>query len=322
MIAVAMMLDAYGSLVLGLVLVALGADSFVKGASGLAQARGVGGFAAGLAMVAVGASTPELAIAAAAILRGHDALAVGTVVGSGIANLGLIIGVAALVKPLATGFRLLQVALSMLALAVLGLIAMGMDGAIGAVDGSLLLLGVVAFGWLVQRGAARESEAVRKELAYAANTQSDRLRNVLRIVIGIALLGYGAWRSAGAAVEIAAHFRMSEVWIGLTLLAIGAALPELASAVVAAARGHGNVVVGSAVSASLVNLLLVFGLLALWRPIALPASMLKLELPALLAFALAFHPMLRGETVVSRRQGLVLVLAFGGWIAWLLWPRL
>ena len=316
------MLETYGFLVLGLVLVTLGADSFVKGASGLAQGRGVGGFSAGLAMVAVGASTAQVAIAAAAIFRGHDALAIGTVLGGCIANLGLIIGVSALVKPLAVGFRLLAVALPILVVAVVALWIMGADGAVGRFDGSLLLLAAVAFGWLVRRAARQESESVRKELAYAANTQSDRLRNLLRIAIGLAVLGYGAWRSVGSALEIAAHFRMDEMWIGLSVLAIGAALPELASAVVAAARGHGNVVVGSALASSFVNLLFVFGLLALWRPLALPAPMLRMELPVLLVFALSFYPLLRGEVVLSRRRGLLLVLAFAGWILWLLWPRL
>lgn len=316
------MLETYGLLVLGILLVTLGADSFLKGASGLAQGRGVGGASAGLALVAVGASVPELAIAAAAILSGHPDLAIGAVIGSCIANLGLIVGISALVKPLATGFRLLAVALPLLLTATGALLLMGWDGSLGRMDGSVLLLFAVAFGWLVKRSSAGESEAVRKELAYAANTQTESLRNLMRILVGLGLLGYGAWRGVGAAVDIAAHFRMSELWVGLTVLAVGAALPELATAVVAAARGHGNVVVGSAVASSVVNLVLVLGLLALWRPVAMSSSMLQVELPALLAFALAFYPMIRGDAVVSRREGLILLLAFVGWMFWLLLPRL
>ena len=244
------MLETYGLLLLGLVLVMFGADSFLRGASGLAQGRGVGGFSAGLAVVAVGASVPELTIAVVAVVRGHDALAVGTVIGSCITNLGLIIGVSALVKPLATSFRMLGVALPVLIAATAALLLMGQDGSLGQIDGSLLLLTAAAFGWLVKRSSVQESEAVRKELAYAANTQTEILRNLLRIVVGLGLLGYGAWRSVGAAVDIAAHFRMNELWIGLSVLALGAALPELAKSIVAAARGHGNVVVGSAVASS------------------------------------------------------------------------
>lgn len=315
------MLETYGVLIGGLILVMLGADSFLKGASGLAQGRGVGGLSAGLALVAVGASVPELAIATVALARGHDALAVGTVIGSCIANLGLIIGVSALVKPLSTGFRLLGFALPVLIGSAVALLLMGQDGTLGQVDGSLLLLAAAVFGWSVKRSAVQESESVRKELAYAANTQTELLRNAVRIVAGFAVLGYGAWLAVGAAIGIAEHFRMNELWVGLSVLAIGAALPELATAVVAAHRGHGNVVVGSAVASSVVNLLLVVGLLALGRPFALSTSLLHVEIPALIAFALAFFPMIRGDAAVSRREGLVLVLAFAGWVAWLLYPR-
>ncbi len=315
------MLETYGVLIGGLILVMLGADSFLKGASGLAQGRGVGGFSAGLALVAVGASVPELAIATVAVVRGHDALAVGTVIGSCIANLGLIIGVSALVKPLSTGFRLLGFALPVLIGSAVALLLMGQDGTLGQVDGSLLLLAAAAFGWSVKRSAVQESESVRKELAYAANTQTEILRNAVRIGTGFAVLGYGAWLAVGAAIGVAEHFRMNELWVGLSVLAIGAALPELAIAVVAAHRGHGNVVVGSAVASSVVNLLLVVGLLALGRPFAMSTSLLHVEIPALIAFALAFFPMIRGDAVVSRREGLMLLLAFAGWVAWLLYPR-
>lgn len=315
------MLETYGVLIGGLVLLMFGADSFLKGSSGLAQGRGVGGFSAGLALVAVGASVSEVAIATVAIIRGHDALAVGTVIGSAIANLGLIIGVSALVKPLATSFRLLAYALPILIIAAIALLLMGQDGTLGQVDGSLLLLAAAAFGWLVKRSSAQESESVRKELAYAANTQTEIGRNLLRIVLGLGVLGYGAWLAVGSAIEIAEHFRMNELWVGLSVLAIGAALPELATSVVAAHRGHGNVVVGSAVASSVVNLLLVVGLLALGRPFEVSTSLLHVEIPALIAFALSFFPMIRGDAVVSRREGLVLVLAFVAWVFWLLWPR-
>jgi cation:H+ antiporter len=316
------MFETYAVLLGGLLLLTLGADGFLKGVSGLAQGRGVGGFAAGLALVAVGASVPELAIATAAIIGQRHDLALGTVIGASIANFGLIIGVSALVKPLATGFRLIGVALPLLIATVVALMLMGSDGRLGQWDGSVLLLTAAAFGWLVKRSAGNEPEAVRKELGYAANTQTETLRNVLRIVLGLGLLGYGAWYAVDAAVDIAAHFRMHELWVGLTVLAVGAALPELASAVVAAARGHGNVVVGSAVASSVVNLLLVLGLLALWQPVVIARSLLQVELPALLAFALAFYPMIRGDAVVSRREGTILLLAFCAWLGWLLLPRL
>lgn len=309
------MWEVIGFFALGLLLVTVGADSLVKGASGLAQRFGAGAASAGLALVAVGSSVPELAISFAAIVQGHYALALGNVVGSCIANFGLIIAVAALVKPLSVGFRLVSLGLPLLLVSAAGLLAMSHNGTLGYYDGAVLLLGVIVFGWTVRRSVASETDSVRKELAYAGNTQAETLRNVVRLIIGVGVLGYGAWLASDRAFQLAGLWHMSELWAGLTLLAVGSAIPELAVAVVAAKRGHGNIVVGSAVSSSVVNLLLILGLLSLWHPLPMARSLAWVEIPALIAFALAFYPMIRGDAQVSRREGLLLLIAFSGWIA-------
>ncbi len=309
------MWEVLGFFALGLLLVTVGADSLVKGASGLAQRFGAGAASAGLALVAVGASVPELAISFAAIVQGHYALALGNVIGSCIANFGLIVGVAAIVKPLSVGFRLVSLGLPLLLLAAVGLLAMSHNGTLGYYDGAVLLLGVIIFGWTVRSSALVETEAVRKELAYAGNTQTDLARNLARVAFGLAVLGYGAWMASDRAFELAGLWHMSELWAGLTLLAVGSAIPELAVAVVVAKRGHGNIVIGSAVSSSVVNLLLILGLLALWHPLPMSRSLVWVEIPALIAFALAFYPMIRGDAQVSRREGVILLVAFSGWIA-------
>lgn len=310
------MWEALGQFAGGLLLVTLGADALVKGASGLAQNRGASATAAGLALVVVGASIPELAISVAAIMQGHYALALGNVIGSSIANFGLIIAVAALVKPLSVGFRVVGFGLPLLLIAGLGLLGMSHNGRLGYLDGVVLLMGVFAFAWMVRRSFRHESEAVRKELAYAGNTQTELGRNSLRILIGIGLLGYGAWMAADNAFELAGIWQMSELWAGLTLLAVGSAIPELGAAVVAAKRGHGNIVVGSAVSSSVVNLLLVLGLLALWHPLPMARSLVWVEIPAMLAFVFAFYPMIRGDAQIARREGLILLIAFAGWLSY------
>lgn len=309
------MWEVLGFFALGLLMVTLGADALVKGASGLAQRFGAGAAGAGLALVAVGASVPELAISISAIVQGHYALALGNVIGSCIANFGLIVAVAAIVKPLTVGFRLVSFGLPLLLVAALGLLGMSHNGTLGYYDGAVLLLGVIAFGWVVRRSVSGESEGVRKELAYAGNTQTDLLRNVLRLAFGVGLLGYGAWMASDRAFALAGLWQMSELWAGLTLLAVGSALPELAGAVVAAKRGHGNIVVGSAVSSSVVNLLFILGMLSLWHPLPMAHSLVWLEIPALIAFGLAFYPMIRGDAQVSRREGAILLVAFSGWMA-------
>ncbi|MGD9582340.1 MAG: sodium:calcium antiporter [Lysobacterales bacterium] len=310
------MWEVFGLFVLGLGLLTLGADSLVKGASGLAQHFGAGAAAAGMAMVAVGSSLPELAISATAILQGHYALAMGNVIGSCIANFGLIIAVAALVKPLNVNFRLVSFALPLLIVVSLMELLMSLNGKLGYDDGTVLLAGVALFGWQVRKTIHCETEAVCKELSYAANTQTDRWRNISRIVFGAVLLGYGAWLASKHAYELSVAWHMSELLAGLTLLAVGSAIPELATAIVSAARGHGNVVVGSAVASSTVNLMLVLGLLALWHPLPIPRSLVWIEYPALIAFAAAFYPMLRGDAQVSRREGGILLGAFAAWIGY------
>lgn len=306
------MIELIGLFMGGLMLVTLGSDSLLKGTSGLAQSRGAGGYAAGLAMVVVGASVSEVAIALAALIKGHYDLALGTVIGSSIANFGLIIGVAALVKPLSVGFRFLLVALPMVAGAAIALMLMSHNGTIGYWDGAVLLLAVILFGWAIKRSSAQENESVRKEMAYVGNTQLEVSRNLVRVALGLGFIGFGAHLTVDKGMSLAEALGMSELLFGLTILAIGSAIPELTAAIVSAARGHGNVVVGSAVSSSAINLLLVLGLMAVIKPVPMAHSLVYIELPVLIAFCLAFYPMLRGDAVVSRREGGILLGAFLG----------
>lgn len=306
------MLELIGLFVLGLFLVTLGADSLLKGTSGLAQNRGAGGYAAGLAMVVVGSSLPEVAISIAALALGHFELALGNVIGSSIANFGLIISVAALAKPLNVNFRFLYVALPMVAAAALALMAMSHNGTLGYWDGAVLLIAVILFGWSIRRAATQENETVRKEMAYVGNTQLEVPRNLLRIVVGLAVLGAGAYLAVHKGLALGTRLGMSELLTGLTLLAIGSAIPEMTTAIVAAARGQGNVVVGSAVASTVINLLLVLGLMSIWKPIPMARSLVYIELPVLIAFSAAFYPMLKGDAVVSRREGGILLFAFVG----------
>lgn len=304
------MIELIGLFVGGLVLVTLGSDSLLKGTSGLAQSRGAGGYGAGLATVVVGSSVPEVAISVAALLKGHFDLALGNVIGSAIANFGLIIGVAALVKPLSVGFRFLTVALPMVAGAAGALMLMSHNGTIGYWDGAVLMLAVVLFGWAIKRASHQETESVRKEMAYVGNTQLEVSRNLVRILLGLGFLGFGAHLAVDKGMSLATHLGMSELLFGLTILAIGSAIPEMTAAIVSAARGHGNVVVGSAVASTALNLMLVLGLMAILKPVPIARSLVWIELPVLIAFCAAFYPMLRGDAVVSRREGGILLGAF------------
>ncbi len=309
------MAEAWGFFVLGLVLLALGGDSIVKGASGLAQKLGASPFAAGLLLVAFGTSLPELFVNAYAVVRGQGELALGNAVGSNIANLGLTLGVAAIAAPLLVRMRLLSPLLVLLVLATLIVMGMGLDGTIGRVEGIVLLFAFVALVSSVLARGRKESAEVREGLEAFAATRTVLWLNLLRFVIASALLYFGAKFVVQGAPQIGAAWGWSPLLVGLLPVAIGTALPEAAAAVAAARRGQGDMVLGHVIGSSLFNLLVVIGGLAALKPLPLPASFVKLELPAAIAFALALYPMLRGDLRIARNEGAILFVAFLAFVA-------
>ncbi|WP_315385492.1 sodium:calcium antiporter [uncultured Stenotrophomonas sp.] len=308
------MIAATAWFLLGLLLLALGGDSIVKAASGLAQRFGASPFVAGLLLVTFGTSLPELVVNARAFVVGAEDLALGNAVGSNIVNVGLTLAMAALAAPLLVRARLLSPLLILLAVASLALIVFGLDGVIARWEGAVLLLGFVALLAFVLRAAKRESEGVREALAGYAMTRTGLGLNLIRVVFAAVCLYYGARWIVGAAPVMGASLGWSPLLVGLLPVAIGTALPEVAAAMVAARRGQGDMVLGHVIGSSLFNLLVVVGGMAALRPLALPESFVKLELPAAIAFVLVLYPMLRGDLVVSRKEGGILLVAFVGWV--------
>ncbi|WP_312325872.1 sodium:calcium antiporter [Stenotrophomonas sp.] len=308
------MIAATAWFLLGLLLLALGGDSIVKAASGLAQRFGASPFVAGLLLVTFGTSLPELVVNARAFVVGAEDLALGNAVGSNIVNVGLTLALAALAAPLLVRARLLSPLLILLAVASLALIVFGLDGVIARWEGAVLLLGFVALLAFVLRAAKRESEGVREAIAGYAMTRTGLGLNLIRVVFAAVCLYYGARWIVGAAPVMGASLGWSPLLVGLLPVAIGTALPEVAAAIVAARRGQGDMVLGHVIGSSLFNLLVVVGGMAALRPLALPESFVKLELPAAIAFVLVLYPMLRGDLVVSRKEGGILLVAFVGWV--------
>ena len=304
------MADAWVFFVLGLVLLALGGDSIVKGASGLAQKLGASPFVAGLLLVAFGTSLPELFVNAYAALHGQSELALGNAVGSNIANLGLTLGAAAFAAPLLLRMRLLGPLLAMLVLATLIVMGMGLDGGISRIEGIVLLFAFVALIAAMLARGEREGPEVRQGVERFAATRTVLWLNLLRFVIASALLYYGAKFLVQSAPQIGIAWGLSPLLVGLLPVAIGTALPEVAAAIAAARRGQGDMVLGHVIGSSLFNLLVVVGGMAVLKPLPLPASFVKLELPAAIAFALVLYPMLRGDLRISRNEGVVLLVAF------------
>ncbi|MDX2299281.1 MAG: sodium:calcium antiporter, partial [Xanthomonadaceae bacterium] len=180
---------------------------------------------------------------------------------------------------------------------------------------ALLLSGFVALLWLVARDAREESAAVRAELSEAATTQTELKRNLLRLAVGLGLLLFGAHKMVGAAVSLATAWGMSELTIGLTVVAIGTSLPELAASAMAVWRGHADLALGNVVGSNLFNVLLILGLTSAVHPLPVGAASLRVDLPMMIGFALLLYPIVRRNMRVDRNEGIVLLVAYAGFLA-------
>jgi cation:H+ antiporter len=304
-----------GHFALGLLLLVLGADSFVRGASGLALRLGVSAFVVGLVLVGFGTSAPELAVNLTAAWHGRYQMAVGNVVGSNVANIGLILGISALIAPLAVRARLLRIEVPLVVATSIVLWLLALDGTLGRYDAALLLSGFIALLWLVASDARKESAAVRAELSEAATTQTELKRNLLRLAVGLGLLLFGAHKMVGAAVSLATAWGMSELTIGLTVVAIGTSLPELAASAMAVWRGHADLALGNVVGSNLFNVLLILGLTSAVHPLPVGAASLRVDLPLMIGFALLLYPIVRRNMRVDRNEGVVLLAAYAVFLA-------
>jgi len=309
------MFEAIGLFLLGLVLLALGGDSIVKGASGLAQRFGASPLVAGLVLVAFGTSVPEIAVNLHAIAAGHPDLALGNAIGSNVVNFGLTLGAAALAAPLLVRWRSLSPLLLVLVLGTLATILLGLDGSLSRLDGLLLVLAFVAVIAFALARSRRESPELQAEIAAFARTSNDLWLNLARFAIAAVLLYFGSRLVVAHAVTLGDGLGLSLLLTGLIPVAIGTALPEIAGAIAAARRGQGDMVVGHVIGSSLFNLMVIVGAMAAWQPVVLPGMLLRYALPAALAFALVIYPMLRGDLRIERREGGILLVGFALWLA-------
>lgn len=309
------MAEAIGWFLLGLLLLALGGDSIVKAASGLAHRLRVPPFAVGLFLVGFATSIPELTVNASAFFHGSQSLALGNAVGSNIVNVGLTLGLAAAFAPLLIRWRALKPLLVCLMLATVALMLLSLDGVLSRIEGAVFLLAFVAVFAYAALRSREELPEVREAVCTYAATSDDVALNLVRAAIGAALLYYGAGWVVESAPVVGLQLGMTPLVTGLILVSVGTALPEAAAAVVAARRGQGDIVAGHVLGSSLVNLLVAVGGLAALRDLPIPASFVRFELPAALAFLLLMVPMLRSDLRLSRAEGAVLLAALAGWVA-------
>lgn len=300
---------------IGLVLLVVGAELLVRGASKLAAALGMAPLIIGLTVVALGTSAPELAVGVSGALTGNADVALGNVVGSNIANVLLILGLSALVSPLIVHKQLIRWDVPLVIFVSLGVWGLAaMDGNLGRLDGILLVLAGVAYTVLAIRQSRKERLADAEELAETAKEatgQPSLLAQILFILVGLGMLVAGADLLVDASVTLARRLGMPPLVIGLTIVAVGTSLPEIATSVLATLRGQRDIAVGNVVGSNLYNLFFVLGLSAVIAPsgIAVPEVAIRFDLPVMCAVAVATLPIFFTGHLIARWEG-ALFLAY------------
>ncbi|TWU15157.1 Inner membrane protein YrbG [Allorhodopirellula heiligendammensis] len=309
----------------GLVALIIGGEVLVRGASAVAAAFRIPPLVIGLTVVAFGTSAPELGVSLQAAFSGASDVAVGNVVGSNIFNVLLILGISSLVTPLVVSSQLIRFDVPlMIALSCLtwGLTS---DGVLSQIDGMVLFSVLIVYLAICLRTARRESKQVQQEFAaeYASDSKKPVRMSVqfALIAAGLVCLGLGAKWLVSGAVAIATWFGVSELVIGLTIVAAGTSLPEVVTSVVASIRGERDIAVGNVVGSNIFNLACVLGLTGVISPAGIPVSpdAIRFDIPIMVLVAAACLPIVFTGSRISRTEGVVFLIGFAAYNYLLIW---
>jgi cation:H+ antiporter len=338
-----------GRILLGLVLLVAGGELLVRGAAGLATRIGMSSLVVGLTVVAFATSAPELAVTLGAVMGGEPGLAVGNVVGSNIVNVLMILGASAIILPLLVKVQLVRVDIPFMAAFSILFLLLAIDGGFSRVDGLILFVLLVLYISVAIILSRRDGQAddlrgpgasiatasagrVGQTVGNSADTMTEAVeevdarggsigRDLVLVLFGVALLVLGANILVKGATGIATAFGVSELIVGLTVVAIGTSLPELATSIVAVRRGQRDLAVGNVVGSNIFNIGAVTGLAAVISPTGLPipASALALDIPLMIAAAAVLLPLAFTGSVIARWEGALLL---GLYVAYLIYTVL
>ncbi len=312
-------------LIAGLALLIIGAEILVRGASRLAAAAGISPLVIGLTVVAFGTSSPELAVSVQSAFAGQADIALGNVVGSNIFNVLFILGVSALIIPLVVAQQLVRLDVPiMIGISVL-VYLFGLNGQIGRLEGLVLFAGIVAYTGFLIRQSRKETKEVQQEYAQEFGDRPPHgirftIVNLLLVVGGLVLLVLGARWLVDSAVSLAQALGLSELIIGLTIVAAGTSMPEVATSIVAAIRGERDIAVGNVVGSNIFNLLAVLGLTSLVAPdgVPVPAAALAFDLPVMTAVAVACLPVFFTGFRIARWEGALFLGYYAAYVLYLI----
>ncbi len=309
------MLEAFVLVAIGMLFLYGGAEALVHGASRLALSLGISPLVVGLTIVSLGTSLPEaVASLLSQFVGGSGDIALGNVIGSNVANIGLVAGCAAVIRPIKVNHELIvQESLLMLGVTLL-LLALMAFWSLNRVVGLLLLSLLVLF--LVWQVTKAKNGPTKEKIP---PTTAEKIRDIGWLLLGLFGLLIGGYCLVTGAVAVAKHFGISERVIGLTVVALGTSLPELATSVVAAWRGQEELSIGNVIGSNIFNILFIAGGVALITPITFSANLLSVDGVVMLAFSLMLWLMMWRGHGISRSEGVCLLLGYGGYVTYLFW---
>ncbi|MEW8296353.1 MAG: calcium/sodium antiporter [Candidatus Thiodiazotropha sp.] len=305
------------AIVLGLVVLVWSADRFISGAAALADNLGVSPMLIGLTVVGFGTSAPEILVSTMAVINGNPGLAIGNAIGSNIANIGLILGFTALVVPLSVHSSVLRREYPLLlAVSVMTLILMW-DGELNRLDGVVLVVTLVAvLGWMIYTAKTGAADPIASEFDAEIPHDIPTQKAILLLLGGLVFLLISSRLLVWGAVNVASALGVSDVIIGLTIVAIGTSLPELAASITSALKGEDDLAIGNVIGSNLYNLLAVMSIPGLVAPGPFSAEVIARDLPVMMALTLFLFFMGYGlgkQGRINRLEGLFLLLCFIGY---------
>ncbi|MGJ3247150.1 MAG: calcium/sodium antiporter [Elainellaceae cyanobacterium] len=309
----------------GFVLLVGGAEILVRGASQLAIMAGIPTLVIGLTIVAYGTSSPELAVTVQSTLAGNADLAIGNIVGSNIANILLILGISATIVPLFVSQQLVRLDVPLMIGISILLLILGLDGTIDRSDGVLLLCGALAYTAFTIYQGRKDNQTASDEVPQPFDLDQRRRRSVMigaslgLVVIGLIMLVVGSQWMINGAITIAKLFGVSELVIGLTIVAIGTSLPEIATSVAACLKGERDLAVGNAIGSNIFNILLVIGMCGAIAPNGVPVanSALRFDIPIMIAVAAACLPIFFTGFRILRQEGILFLVYYAAYTLYL-----
>ena len=299
--------------VVGIIMLFLGGEGLVKGASRLARILGISPVVIGLTVVAFGTSAPEFVVSLVAALKGSSDIVLGNIIGSNISNIGLILAIGALISPLIIQGRIIKVEVPIMILLSLILYGLAWGLNLGLFQGIFLFTALIAFILYSYFGSKKEPKIVKEEYEEFITKDDSVWKQIAFIVLGLAGLVIGARFVVDSAIFIARIVGVSELVISITVVAIGTSLPELSTTIVAAMKKEHDIIVGNIIGSNIFNIG-ILGVVSIVHPVTVDSALLKFEFPIMIFFSILLLPLMMTGKKVGRIEGLLLLVLYAGFV--------